>query len=118
VIEGRGVELVLTLGTGMGSALFVEGHLLPNLELGHHPFRKGRTYEDRVRNSELLRIGKKKWSARVAEAIATLEPAFNYDRLWIGGGNAKKLRLELPSNVRVFENVAALAGGTRLWRER
>lgn len=118
VIEGTGIELVLTLGTGLGSALFVNGRLVPNLELGHHPFEKGKTYEERVSNAELRRIGKKRWSARVAGAIATLAPIFNYDRLWIGGGNAKKLKLELPDNVKLFDNVAGLTGGTRLWVER
>jgi polyphosphate glucokinase len=118
VIEGAGVELVLTLGTGLGSALFVNGHLVPNLELGHHPFQKGETYEERVSNAELEKIGKKRWSARVTRAIATLEPIFNYDRLWIGGGNAKKLRLELPQNAKLFDNVVGLSGGTRLWQDR
>jgi polyphosphate glucokinase len=117
VIEGKGTELVLTLGTGLGSALFVDGWLVPNLELGHHPFEKGETYEQRVSNAELQRIGKKRWSARVADAIAALEVTYNYDRLWIGGGNAKKLKLELPENVTLFENVAGLSGGTRLWAE-
>lgn len=118
VIEGRGVELVLTLGTGMGSALYVDGHLVPNLELGHHPFDKGKTYEQRVSDRTLQRIGKKRWSARVAAAIATLEPIINYDVLWLGGGNARKLRVELPANVRLFDNVAGLTGGARVWRDR
>jgi polyphosphate glucokinase len=118
VIEGRGVELVLTLGTGLGSALFVNGHLLPNLELGHHPFHKGKTYEQRVCEAELDRIGKKRWSARVQGAIDTLERIFNFDRLWLGGGNAKKLRISPRDNVQLFENATGLAGGIRLWLDR
>lgn len=116
VVEGRGVEMVLTLGTGLGSALFVDGKLLPNLELGHHPFYKQKTYEQRIANVVLQKIGKRRWTKRVLEMLETLERIFNYDVLWLGGGNAKKLRAELPSNVRRFENVAALAGGLRLWQ--
>ena len=70
VVQGDGVELVLTLGTGMGAALFTDGALVPNLELGHHPFRDGKTYEDLVRDSELKRIGRVEWTARVLDAIA------------------------------------------------
>jgi len=115
VIQGKGVEMVLTLGTGLGAALFVNGHLFPNLELAHHPFKKGKTYEDLVCEAELDRIGKKRWSRRVAAAIEQLEPIFNYDLLHLGGGNAKKLKLDLPENVVRFENVAGLRGGIRLW---
>jgi polyphosphate glucokinase len=115
VILAKGVELVLTLGTGLGSALFVNGHLVPNLELGHHPFKKGKTYEERISDAELKQIGKKAWSARVKDVIATLEPIFNYDVLHLGGGNARHLRLKLPKNVRIFTNVDGMTGGLRLW---
>lgn len=117
VIEGHGVELVLTLGTGLGSALFVGGHLVPNLELGHHPFKKGKTYEERVCDAELKRIGKREWSDRVAEMLAQLQPIFNYDLLHLGGGNAEHIKLELPANVRVFSNVDGMTGGIRLWAD-
>ncbi len=115
VIGGRGVEIVLTLGTGLGTALFVNGHLVPNLELGHHPLRKGKTYEQLVSGAELKRIGRKKWRKRVDLVISTLERIFNYDRLYIGGGNAKKLTGGFADNVQLFVNVEGLAGGTRLW---
>jgi len=116
VIEGRGVELVLTLGTGMGVGLYTDGHLVPNLELGHHPFEKGQTYEDRVSDAERKRIGNGKWRRRVARALAQIDPIFNPDVVWVGGGNAKKLRAEeLPSNVRTFVNVDGMTGGVRLW---
>ncbi|HLV67764.1 MAG TPA: ROK family protein [Polyangiaceae bacterium] len=117
VIDGRGVELVLTLGTGLGSALFVDGHLVPNLELGHHPFKKGKTYEERVCDAELKRLGKKEWSERVGEMLDQLAPIFNYDVLHLGGGNVQNLRVELPTHVRLFTNVDGLTGGIRLWRE-
>ena len=115
VIEGRGVEMVLTLGTGLGSALFVNGHLVPNLELGHHPFKKGKTYEERVCDAEFRRLGKKEWSERVAEMLDQLAPIFNYEILHLGGGNVEHLKLELPSNVRTFSNVDGMTGGIRLW---
>ena len=117
VIEGRGVELVLTLGTGVGSALFVNGHLVPNLELGHHPFKKGETYEERVCDAEFKRLGKKQWSKRVREMIEQLAPIFNYDLLHIGGGNAEHITTGLPRNVRIFSNVDGMTGGIRLWAD-
>jgi polyphosphate glucokinase len=115
VIEGRGVELVLTLGTGLGSALFVDGRLVPNLELGHHPFKKGKTYEERVCDSALKRIGKKDWSKRVLEALVQLTDTFSPRLICLGGGNVEHLRGELPKNVRVFTNVDGMTGGIRLW---
>ena len=118
VIEGKGVEIVLTLGTGLGTGLYIDGNLVPNLELAHHPLRKGKTYEDLVRDSELKRVGKKKWRKRVALVFETLEPIFNFDLLHVGGGNAKHLKAPLPERVRLFENVEGLAGGVRLWQAK
>ncbi len=116
VIEGRGVEMLITLGTGMGAGLYVNGHLVPNLELGHHPLKKGKTYEERVSNAERRKIGNARWNKRVREAIAQLEPIFNYRVLYVGGGNAKYLnKKRLPENVCPIENVAGLLGGIRLW---
>jgi len=114
-IGGHGVELVITLGTGFGSALFLDGKLVPNLELAHHPFQKDQTYEEKLGDAARKKIGKKKWSKRLVKAIQTLEHAFNYDRLYIGGGNAKKIITKLPSNTRIVENVAGLLGGIALW---
>jgi len=115
VVSGKGVELVLTLGTGMGAALFTDGVLVPNLELGHHPLRDGQTYEDLVRDSELKRIGPVEWTGRVLNAIEQLEPIFNYDTLHLGGGNVRHLQAELPNNVRVFSLAEALRGALKLW---
>jgi polyphosphate glucokinase len=115
VIEGRGVEMVLTLGTGVGSALFLNGHLVPNLELGHHPFQKDKTYEERLSDAELKEHGKQKWSKRVGEMIDVLSRIFNYERLHIGGGNAEHIKVELPANVSLFSNVDGMTGGIRLW---
>jgi polyphosphate glucokinase len=115
VVEGDGVELVLTLGTGMGAALFTDGALVPNLELGHHPFRDGQTYEDLLRDSELKRIGPLEWTARVLDAIQQIEPIFNYDRLHLGGGNSLNIKSDLPGNVRTFSLAEGLRGALRLW---
>ena len=115
VVRGKGVELVLTLGTGMGAALFTDGVLVPNLELGHHPLRAGQTYEDLVRDSELKRIGPLEWTARVLSAIEQLEPIFNYDTLHLGGGNVRHLQAELPDRARVFSLPEALGGALKLW---
>ena len=116
-IAGQGVELVITLGTGFGSALFLDGKLMPNLELAHHNFRKGKTYEDRLKKKQLKKKGKKKWNKRLKKAIASLEQAFHYDRLYIGGGRAKKINFDLPDNVQTIPNVAGILGGIALWKD-
>ena len=117
VIEGDGVEIVLTLGTGLGTGLYVDGHLVPNLELAHHPLTGKKTYEQAVSDAELERVGVKKWRKQVWRVIETLEPVFNYELLHVGGGNAEKLKGPFPENVRLFSNVEGLAGGVRLWRD-
>src|SRR6478736_3669270 len=115
VIESKGVELAITLGTGLGAGLYVDGHLVPNLELGHHPWKKEKTYEERLCDAELNEIGKKHWSKRVFEMIEQLEPIFNYDMLYSGGRNAEHIKGDLPANVKPFTNVEGMAGGVKLW---
>lgn len=116
VIEGVGVELVLTLGTGMGFALFTSGHYVPNVEMAHHVSRGRRTYEDRVGDPARERVGNKRWRRRVAAVLAQLQPIFNPRVIHVGGGNSKHLKAAtLPANVRVVENVAGLLGGVKLW---
>ncbi|HEY9646834.1 MAG TPA: ROK family protein [Chroococcidiopsis sp.] len=117
-IAGKGVELVVTLGTGFGSGLFLEGQLIPNLELGHHPFRNEQTYEEQLGRAALDRVGKKRWNRRLQKAIATLEHLFNYDQLYLGGGNTNKVDPDLPSNVKIVPNISGLLGGIALWRDR
>lgn len=116
VIEGKGTEILITLGTGMGFGLYIDGRYVPNVELGHHPFRNSKTYEQRVSNAERKAIGKRKWNARVSAVIAQITPIFNYRKLYIGGGNARYLKAKkLPENVQIVEHVAGLRGGVRLW---
>ncbi len=115
-VSGHGVELAITLGTGFGSALFVDGKLVPNLEIAHHQFRKGDTYEEQLGRAALEKIGGQRWNRRLEKALASLEHLFNYDRLYIGGGEAKKVTLDLPPNVIIVPNITGLLGGIALWQ--
>jgi polyphosphate glucokinase len=115
-ISGRGLELVVTLGTGFGSAVFSDGHPIP-LELAHHPFHQGKTYEDELGRRALDKKGRKKWNRLLAEAIDDLRRTFNFDRLYIGGGNAKAVTLKLPQDTQLISNEAGLLGGIALWRD-
>ncbi|KFA86728.1 plasmid partitioning protein ParA [Archangium violaceum Cb vi76] len=117
VIEGRGVEMVITLGTGMGCALYVDGKYVPNLELAHHPFRNGKTYEEYVGNAALKRVGHKKWVKHVQRVLEQIQPIWNPRKIYVGGGNARLLDTPLPENVQLTENVAGLLGGFALWKD-
>jgi polyphosphate glucokinase len=117
VVEGRGVEMVLTLGTGFGCALFHDGVYVPNLELAHHPFKKGKTYEDYLGERALERSGKKKWNRRLAEALRQIDVVWNPRQIYLGGGNAKHVSIPLPGHVKVVENIAGLLGGIMLWHD-
>jgi len=116
-IAGTGVELAVTLGTGFGSALFVKGHLVPNLEIAHHPFVKGKTYEQQLGRKALKKNGKKAWNRHLAQALKNLEHLFNYDMLYIGGGETKRIQIPLPSNAQIVSNRAGILGGIALWRD-
>jgi polyphosphate glucokinase len=116
-IHGDGVELVLTLGTGLGSSLFTGGRLCPGLELGHHPWRKGKIYEDYLGQRGLDRYGKKRWNKLLQEAIAQTQFLFNWDHLYLGGGNTKKIGFKLPPGVEIVSNDTGILGGVALWRE-
>lgn len=117
-IIGKGVEVVITLGTGLGSSIFEDGRLLTHLELAHHPFRKGQTYEEQLGNAALEKAGKRKWIKRVQLAIEALRSLTTFDHLYIGGGNAKHLTEGLPSDVSTVSNDLGMRGGIWLWRER
>ena len=114
-IRGHGVELVITLGTGFGSALFVDGRLVPNLEIAHHAFRKRKTYEDALGKRAFRKIGKQRWNLRLARAVSSLDQLFNFDQLYLGGGNSKHVSLDLPENVHIIPNITGLLGGVALW---
>jgi polyphosphate glucokinase len=116
VIKRHGMEMVVTLGTGLGSALFFEGQLGPHLELSQHPFRKGETYNDQLGKETLRKIGPEKWNRRVRKAIGNFRVLTNFDRLYIGGGNAKFIDFPLPPDVEIVSNENGLKGGAWLWR--
>ncbi len=110
-----GRMLFLGLGTGLGSALIVEGEI-EAMELAHLPYRKGRTYEEYVGARGLERLGKKKWRKAVLDVIESLNAALRPDYVVLGGGNVHKLH-ELPGYVRRGDNANAFLGGFRLWNE-
>ncbi|MGH8013708.1 MAG: ROK family protein [Candidatus Binataceae bacterium] len=115
-ISGNGIELVITLGTGFGSVLFANDMRI-HLELGHHPFHNGKTYEDELGRAAMDKKGKKRWNRMLREAIDDLKRTFNYDRLYIGGGGVKFVNIELPDNVSLISNEDGLLGGLALWHE-
>jgi polyphosphate glucokinase len=107
--------LYLGLGTGLGSALIIDGVLEP-MELGHLPFKKDRTYEDYVGARGLKRMGKKRWRKQVLDVVSRLRAAFEADDVVIGGGNAKLIE-KWPAGTRAGSNAQAFRGGYRLWQE-
>lgn len=117
VIAGKGVEMVITLGTGFGTGLYLDGRLAPHLELSHHAFRKGETYDEHLGNAARKRVGNGKWNKRVRKAIRTLRALTSFDHLYIGGGNAKKIDFELDPDVTVVSNDAGIRGGIALWQD-
>jgi polyphosphate glucokinase len=113
-VRGRGVELVLTLGTGLGSALFIDGELGPHVQFLPSVGRegvKGGDYGDRA----LATLGRRRWTSRVERLIGLLRRLTNFDQLYIGGGNAELLKPRLGSDVTLGDNSAAFAGGVRMW---
>jgi polyphosphate glucokinase len=122
VISGQGLELVMTLGTGLGSALFDGGILAPHLELSQAPVRWGLSYDTYIGEHERKRLGDAMWSRRVARAVDVLRPVFLWDRLYLGGGNSRALTptaiKKLGDDVVIVPNSAALVGGARVWQLR
>jgi polyphosphate glucokinase len=117
VIKGRGLEFILTLGTGCGTGIFYDGQLAPHLELSTHPIHKKYTYDTYVGNAVLLKIGKKRWNQRVQRVIAVLQGLTHYDHLYIGGGNSKYVSGDLPGTITLVSNEAGIDGGAALWSQ-
>ncbi|MFN0109554.1 MAG: ROK family protein [Blastocatellia bacterium] len=115
--KGKGVELVITLGTGLGSALFEDGRLAPHIELAHIPFRKGQTYEQQLGNKAFKKVGKQEWNDRLKIAIEYFRILTNFDKLYLGGGNAKEVALDLGSDVVIVNNKLGMLGGIWLWKD-
>ena len=115
VIQGKGLEVVITLGTGFGSAIFSDGRMTPHLELAHHPVRRSETYDEYVGDAAMKEVGRRKWNRRVLRVIVILRTLLNYDTLYIGGGNARNITFKLPKNVLLASNEKGITGGIRLW---
>ena len=118
VISGRGMECVLTMGTGMGFALFENGRLGPHMEMSQQPVKTGKTYDQYVGEAALRDIGKGHWNRRMRKVIGIMQALITYDMLYIGGGNARVLEQPLPERVKVVSNEAGITGGVRLWDKR
>jgi polyphosphate glucokinase len=116
VVTGHGYEVMFTLGTGLGCAEFDDGRLQPKLELSRAPVRKGVIYDEWVGAAARRSIGVKKWNRRVRNVIEGLRPMFCWDRLYVGGGEAKRLTFALPSDVEIVPNLAGITGGVRAWQ--
>jgi polyphosphate glucokinase len=107
--------VVFTLGTGLGCAVYDHGRLAPHLELSHAPVRKGRTYDAWMGKAAMKRLGPRKWSRRIVAMVDGLRPVFQWDRLFVGGGNAKKLSESLGDDVTIVANLAGILGAVRVW---
>lgn len=116
--KGKGFEMVITLGTGFGSALLNDGTLLPHLEMSMHPVTKSKTYNDYVGEAALVKIGKEKWNKRMKRVIGILKKVFNYDHLYISGGNVRHLTIELDKDISIEDNEEGIKGGAMLWMQQ
>lgn len=117
VVSGKGLELMITLGTGFGTAFFRDGVLMPHLEIAHHPVTKNKDYDEYVGEFEFKRIGKKNWNKRMKRVIEILKVVFNYDRLYISGGSAKEINFKLDDNIIIAGNRDGIKGGAKLWEQ-
>ena len=117
VVGGAGLEFVVTLGTGFGTAEFYHGQLCPHLEIGHHRFRAGQTYDEQLGEAARKKVGPERWNRRVRKMIDSIRALVFFDHLYIGGGNATKVKGGLPADVTLTDNSAGILGGIKLWDE-
>jgi polyphosphate glucokinase len=119
VVQGKGLEVVITLGTGFGSAFFMDGQLMPHIEIAHQPFRKEETYNDQLGELARKTKGDEGWNHRVREAVANMEALFFYDHLYMGGGNARRIDRDMLGDalerITIVDNSAGILGGIKLW---
>ena len=122
VVQGKGFEAVITLGTGFGTAFFMDGNLMPHLEFSHLEFRKGETFNEQLGEAARKKVGDDTWNKRVRKAIAYLDALSFFDHLYIGGGNgARGNRRDLGDvleRVTVVDNSAGILGGIKIWDDR
>jgi len=117
-IQGRGLELVCTLGTGFGTAWFRDGELMPHMDLAHLVMHKEDDFDIYIGDKTRRKIGDRRWNKRIRKLIAVLETVFAYDHLYLGGGNSRLVSFELsslPSNVSTVSNDAGMEGGAFAW---
>ncbi|WP_316799385.1 ROK family protein [Pedobacter frigidisoli] len=116
VVEGKGFEIMFTVGTGFGTALLFDGELLPHLELAHFPINKEEDYDDYIGNRAFEKHGSERWNKRLKKVIEIYKTVFNYDTLYIGGGNSKQIDFKLESNIKLVTNRDGIKGGAKLWK--
>jgi len=118
VVGGTGMEFVMTLGTGVGTALFDDGRLLPHLELSHGPLKDSLTLDIAIGNAARKEIGHHRWLKRVRKAISIFDDMLWFDRIYVGGGNAKHLEpTDIGPKGTLVPNTAGLIGGVRIWEQ-
>jgi polyphosphate glucokinase len=117
-IRGKGLELVITLGTGFGTAWFHDGELQPHLEFAHVPMHHRHDFDAYIGESQRRKISAAKWNRRVRRSLEILKVVFNYDHLYIGGGNAQRIRFKLPSNSSLIPNDDGMIGAAYVWNPR
>jgi polyphosphate glucokinase len=119
VVKGLGDEIVITLGTGFGTAFFMDGRLMPHMEFAHVKFQKDQTFNERLGEPVRKKIGNKKWNRRVRAMIAYFDTLTMFDHLYIGGGNAPRINRRhlgpVLERITVVDNTAGILGGIKLW---
>jgi polyphosphate glucokinase len=119
VVQGQGYEVVITLGTGFGTAFFMDGDLMPHMEFSHLRFRQGETFNEQIGEAARKKVGDERWNARVRKAIAYLHALSFFDHLYIGGGNGGRLNRrdlgKVLDRITVVDNAAGILGGIKLW---
>ncbi|WP_199120763.1 ROK family protein [Pedobacter sp. ASV28] len=118
IVKGKGLEIVFTLGTGFGTALLFDGDLLPHFELAHLPINKADDYDDFIGKKGLEKVGKAEWNKRLKYVIEIYKTVFNYDTLYIGGGNSANIDFKLDHNIRIVSNQDGIKGGAKLWKAK
>lgn len=118
LVSGKGLEMVITLGTGFGSALLKDGVLLPHLEISQHPFTKTKNYDAYIGAKAYEQLGKKRWNIRLQKVLLVLKAVFNYDHLYISGGNAANINFQPADNITLDSNTEGFKGAAKLWAVR
>ena len=115
VIRGKGLELVCTLGTGFGTAWFRDGELMPHMDLAHLVVHRKDDFDVYIGDQTRRKLGNHHWNRRVKKLIGVLETVFAYDQLYLGGGNSRCVKFQLPRNVTIVSNDAGMEGGAFAW---